>query len=78
MMGEKAQPMSTPANSIRIHWKASPGFQPAIQAEGTLRGFDFARVRKQRPPGSVHYLILARRDYAERTKVSWACRNMAN
>ena len=49
-----------------------------VRTDGVSPRFDFAQTRKERLLGPAQYLILVRRHYAKRAKLSWAFRGMAN
>jgi hypothetical protein len=62
----------------QMHWKPAPGVEPAVRTEEAGLNFDFARTRRLKLPGPAHYLMLVRRQYADRAKLSWTCRGITN
>jgi hypothetical protein len=49
-----------------------------VRTDGVSPRFDFAQTRKERLLGAAQYLILVRRQYGRRAKLSGAFRGMAN
>lgn len=46
-----------------------PG-ETSLRTKAASPRFDFARARKEKPLGPAHYLMLARRQHADRAKFS--------
>jgi hypothetical protein len=74
----RVQPMNTIAANVQLPGKRAAGIMLAIPTEGASPRFDFAQTRKERLLGPAQYLILVRRHYAKRAKLSWTFRGMTN
>lgn len=74
----RTKPMNMTAINHQMHWKPAAGVEPTVRTDGAGLKFDFARTRRMKLPGPAQYLILVRRRYADRAKVSWAFRGMTN
>lgn len=76
--GPRAQPMIMTAANHQTHCKPAAGVEPAVRTELAALDFDFARTHRLKLPGTAHYLMLVRRQYADRAKHSWTCRGITN
>ena len=70
--------MNTIAINLQIAGKPVAGIRRGVPANGASPRFDFAPKRKEKLLGPAQYLILVRRHFADRAKLSRAFRGMAN